>query len=324
MRTHSPLAPRQGSVGPNASAPRASQPERRRRSLIHRLRGAAWAYTFIAPAFLVYAVFVLYPLTQTAWVSLFDWNGITLAEWVGLRNYRDALSDPEIYRALWHSVVFVVFYAVLPTVVGLVLAGVFARIQVRGMTFFRAVLFVPQVLATVVVAVSWRWIYALDGPLNAALGLVGLDTVTRAWLGDFTFALPAIGLIGTWVMYGLCMVLFIAGVQKIPQEIYEAARIDGAGPVREFMSVTLPALRGEIMVALIFTVTLALRNFDIVWNTTTGGPGNTTTVPSIYIYQGAFITRDVGNAAAISVLLTLLILVITAVTTAIFRPREDA
>lgn len=322
MSAQRPLTVQRSRADPRPQIP-SPQHRARRRGLSGSWRGSSWVYIFIGPALAVYALFVLYPLAQTAWVSLFDWDGITLARWVGFGNYHRALADPAIHRALSHSVVFVAFYALLPTAAGLALAGVFASIQVRGMTFFRAVLFVPQVLATVVVAVSWRWIYAADGPLNSAMGLVGLHGLTRAWLGDFTFALPSIGMIGTWVMYGLCMVLFIAGLQKIPREIYESARIDGAGPVREFRSVTLPGLRGEMLVALIFTVTIALRNFDIVWNTTAGGPGDTTTVPSIYIYQGAFITRDVGYAAAIGVLLTLLILAITAVLSGLFRPQGD-
>jgi raffinose/stachyose/melibiose transport system permease protein len=162
--------------------------------------------------------------------------------------------------------------------------------------------------------------YSDLGPINEALRAVNLDGVS--WLGSFTFALPAVGLIGTWIMFGLCMVLFIAGVQKIPTELYEAARVDGAGPVREFFAVTLPALRGEIMVALVFTLTIALRNFDIVWNTTMGGPGESTMVPSIYVYEGAFITRDIGQAASISILLTILILAITATVIGVLRERD--
>ena len=166
-------------------------------------------------------------------------------------------------------------------------------------------------MATVVVAVAWRWIYANDGPINEILRAIGLGNLARTWLGDFNTALPAVGLIGTWAMYGLCMVLFIGGAQKIPTEQYEAARLDGAGPVQEFFAVTLPGLRGEISIALVLTVTNALRNFDIVWNTTSGGPGTSTLVPSYLIYRSAFMTREVGYAAAAAVILTLLILILT-------------
>ena len=164
----------------------------------------------------------------------------------------------------------------------------------RGVTFFRAVLFMPQTIATVVVAIAWVWIYAPSRPLNSALDFVGLDAVSRGWLGDFTWALPALGLVGTWVMFGLCIVLFLAGIQKIPLSLYEAARVDGAGRVREFFAVTLPGLRGELAVALTLTTIMALRTFDLIYVSTTGGPGTTTTVPSVLVYQNAFANGRVG------------------------------
>lgn len=291
------------------------RPATRRRPVV-----AWWKAGFLAPALIVYAIFVLWPLIQTVRYSFYTWDGITTATPAGLSNYTEALGDPDIRMALLRSLVFVAFYCLLPTAVGLVVAGIMARIRVYGLTFFRAVLFMPQVLSMVVVAVAWRWMYAERGPINAAVDAVGGSPIV--FLGDFTLALPAVGFIGTWVMFGLCMVLFIAGVQKIPAELYEAVRLDGAGPIREFFTVTVPSLRGEIMVALIFTLTVALRNFDIVWNTTRGGPGSSTTVPSLFIYDGAFVSRQVGSAAAISVLLTILILTLTAVIILTLRERE--
>jgi raffinose/stachyose/melibiose transport system permease protein len=177
-------------------------------------------------------------------------------------------------------------------------------------TFYRSVLFMPQTIATVVVAIAWVWIYAPDGPLNEALRAVGLGGLARGWLGDFTTALPALGLVGTWVTFGLCLVLFMAGIQKIPYTLYEAARVDGAGRVREFFAVTLPGLRGELAVALTLTTIMALRTFDLIYVSTSGGPGTATTVPSYLVYQNAFATGRVGLAACMAVVLTLLIFVV--------------
>jgi raffinose/stachyose/melibiose transport system permease protein len=184
-----------------------------------------------------------------------------------------------------------------------VLAALLSRHQIRGLAFFRSVLFLPQVIAMVVVGVAWRWMYADDGAVNQLLRLVGLDGVTRAWLGDFDLALPAVGLVGTWVMYGLCMLLFLSGAQKIDRSLYEAARMDGAGPVREFFAVTLPGLRQEVTVALTITAIYALRNFDLVYVTTNGGPGNASTVPAVEIYRLAFRESEVGLACAVAVVL---------------------
>ncbi|GHA29910.1 sugar ABC transporter permease [Devosia pacifica] len=278
-------------------------------------------FLYLVPGFLLYAAFCLWPIAQTAYFSFFRWDGITDMRWIGLRNYLELFTDPLTLTIFGHGLVMIVFYAILPVLIGLLIVAIMTRVRIRLLAIFRTVLFLPQILATVVVAVAWRWIYAYDGPINAVLELLGMGFLTRAWLGDFDTALASVGLIGTWINFGLCMVLFIGGAQKIDTQLYEAARLDGAGPVQEFLAVTLPGLRGEISIALILTVTNALRNFDIVWNTTAGGPGTETLVPSYLIYEGAFITRNVGFAAAASVVLTALILVLTASITIGLRRR---
>jgi raffinose/stachyose/melibiose transport system permease protein len=268
------------------------------------------AYLYLAPAFLFYLLFAFGPLLYTTWLSFFDWNGLTVGEWTGLENYEQILSDPDIRASFVHSFELIFFYAILPVLLGLLLASLLAHGRVRGVTFFRAVLFLPQTVATVVVAIAWVWIYAPDGPLNEFLSAIGLGGITRGWLGDFDFALPALGLVGTWVTFGLCLVLFLAGIQKIPHTLYEAARVDGAGRVREFFAVTLPGLRGELAVALTLTVIVALRTFDLIYVSTAGGPGTSTTVPSVLVYQNAFTNGRVGLAAAVAVVLTALIFVV--------------
>ena len=270
-------------------------------------------YVYVAPALVIYAVFLLFPLVRAVQISFYKWDGLTLGSWVGLRNYADILADPALRAAFGHAAVLIVFFALIPTAVGLVLASVVARARVRGLTFFRTVIFLPQVVAMVVVAVTWRQIYAPDGPINDVLRFVGLGDLARGWLGDFDLALPAVGMVGTWVSIGLCFILFLAGTGKIPRELYEAARIDGAGPIREFVSVTLPAVRNEIVVALTLTVIAALRTFDLVYVTTGGGPGNATTVPSYEVYRRAFELGAVGSAAAIGVTLTAIILLLNLV-----------
>lgn len=272
------------------------------------------AYVYLLPAALIFGTFTLAPLVHSVWLSLFSWDGITAGRWVGLHNYGDVLSDPVQREAFGHALVLLVFYAVIPALIGLLIAGMVARSHIRGFAFFRVVLFLPQVVALVVVAVMWRMIYdPNDGPINETLRAVGLGGLAKSWLGDFDVALPAVGLIGTWVMYGLAMVLLTAGVQKIPRSLYDAARVDGAGPVREFFAVTLPALRGEIAVALTLSTIAALRNFDLVYITTKGGPGTSTSVPAYQVYERAFLTGKVGSASAIGLTLAALIFVLSAV-----------
>lgn len=269
-------------------------------------------YLYLLPAFVVFAAFVLVPLGHAFWLSLFEWDGITTGTWTGLDNYGDVVSDPALRRAFAHALVLIAFYALLPVAIGLLLAGLMARARVRGLAFFRTILFLPQVIAMVVVAVMWRMIYdPQNGALNELLRAVGLGSLAQSWLGDFDLALPSIGLVGTWVYYGLAMVLLTAGVQKIPPSLYDAARVDGAGMVREFFAVTLPALRGEIAVALTLTTIYALRNFDLVYITTKGGPGDATSVPAFQVYSRAFESGQVGSAAAVGLCLTAVIFAIT-------------
>ncbi len=279
------------------------------------------AFAYLLPALLVYGLFVVGPMLHGAWISLFQWDGVTRGTWVGLRNYADAVTDGAVRREFMRAFVLVGFYALLPIALGLVLAAALSRARLRFLGVFRTVLFLPQVIATVVVAVTWRWIYAPDGPLNQLLHAVGLGGLARSWLGDYGWALPATGLIGTWVTFGLCMVLFIAGIQQIPSPLYDAARMDGAGPLREFFAVTLPGLRNQLAVALSLTVIAGLRTFDLIYLTTKGGPGDQTLVPSLDIYLRAFSTGQVGSAAALGIILTALIFAVTFLITRLVEQR---
>ena len=273
-------------------------------------RSRAAPLLFLLPAFAVYAAFALYPLGRAAQFSLFEWRGFGSSTFVGLDNYADLAGDAAFRAAIGNALVLIVFYAVIPLVVGLVLAAILRRGQVRGMGFFRTVIFLPQVIALVVVAVAWRQIYSPVGPLNQLLDAVGLGALARGWLGDPSTALIAVGVIGTWIEMGLVMLLMLSGMSRIPQELFEAARLDGAGPVKEFFAIILPAVRGEITVALVLTIIAALKTFDLVYMTTSGGPGNSTTVPSYEVYFRAFDLREVGSASAVAIVLTVLIFAI--------------
>ncbi|GAA3355297.1 sugar ABC transporter permease [Streptomyces antimycoticus] len=282
----------------------------------------AIGYVYILPALIVYAAFLLYPFGQSVWLSSQHWDGLTVATPAGFDNYRALFSDASLRAPFLHALLLLVFYAALPVAIGLLLAALMSRARIRGMTFFRTVLFLPQVLALIVVGVAWRSILAPDGLLNDALRAVGLGGLARPWLGDYTWALPAVGVVGTWVGTGLCMVLFLAGVQRIPRELYEAARMDGAGPLREFLTVTLPGLRPQIAVALTLTIVAGLRNFDLIYITTSGGPGNATSVPAYEVYHRAFETNQVGSAAAVGVALTVLIFVLTVTVSRLVEGRR--
>ena len=194
---------------------------------------------------------------------------------------------------------------------GLIVASVVHRVATGRLgAISRTVLFLPQVIPLVAAGIIWGWLLALKGLINQIFTAVGLGAITRAWLGDFNWALSAVGMVGVWVLLGFCIVLLQTGMAKIDPALYESARIDGASWFREFSAITVPLLRYEIGVCLTVTVIAALAAFDIVWVSTAGGPGNATSVPGIQIYVLAFTQRAVGLASALAVMLMVLVNVI--------------
>ena len=275
-------------------------------------------YAYVAPAFVIYLFFVLVPFVHSVYLSFFSWDGVGPQTYVGLANYRAIWDNPALRAAFGHSFVLIIFYSVLPIMIALILVSVIRRSRIFGLTVFRTVLFLPYIIAPTAVAVIWRWMLAPDGPVNGLLSAIGLSALTRPWLADFSLALPSVGLVGTWAVYGLVLVLLLAGVQRFPTELYESVWIDGGGVWSEFRAVTLPSLRNELAVVLVLTVTAALRNFDIIYVMTQGGPGTSTNVPSWLVYNQAFVVGTVGAAAALGAVLAVLIVLVNIVVTRIW------
>jgi raffinose/stachyose/melibiose transport system permease protein len=259
----------------------------------------------------MYALFVLVPLMLTILYSFYKWNGVSPATWVGLANYTTIFEVPDLLRTVTNAFWLVVWFSVIPVGLGLVAASVIHRVATgRFGAIARTVLFLPQVIPLVAAGIIWGWLLALPGLINQILKAIGLGAITRAWLGDFGTALPAVGVVGIWVLLGFCVVLQLTGITKVDPAIYESARIDGSSWLREFVEITVPLLRYEIGVCLTVTVVAALAAFDIVYVSTAGGPGNATSVPGIQIYILAFTQRAVGLGSALAVMLMILVLVV--------------
>jgi raffinose/stachyose/melibiose transport system permease protein len=284
----------------------------RRISLTRRIRrGTLVGWLFVLPALAMYGFFVLQPLALTIQYSLYRWDGVGPATWVGLSNYATVLSDPEMLETIGNAFRLVVFFSLIPVGLGLVVASVIHRVAVGRLgAAARTVLFLPQVMPLVAAGIIWGWLLALSGLVNQVLSAVGLGDLTRAWLGDFDTARPAVGIIGFWVLLGFCIVLLLTGMSKLDPALYESARFVGAGWFQEFKAITIPSLRYEIGVCLTVTIIAALAAFDIVYVSTAGGPGKATTVPGIQIYYTAFLERQVGLASALAVALMVLVLVV--------------
>jgi raffinose/stachyose/melibiose transport system permease protein len=250
---------------------------------------------YVLPAVAVLALVLLVPLGMTFGLSLTRWDGLGSIEWVGIENYTAFTRDPIVLTAMRNAVVMTIFTLAIPIVIGMTAAVVLSRIGRRMRTLWRTLLFLPAVIAPVVVAVGWRLIYEPT---------TGLLALTRPWLGDFGLALPATGVVATWMEYGLVMVLFLAGIQRISVDLYDAAKVDGASFLGEVRHITVPMLRYELAVAVVVTLIDSFRNFDLIFNLTRGGPGSATVVPVLEVYRRGILHGQVGSAAAIGVTIT--------------------
>lgn len=281
------------------------------------------AYIYILPGAAIYFVFVLIPIINTVRYSLTEWTGFTDPVYVGLANYEKLFADSNFWNALGNNAFFVIFYTIIPILLGLLLTSLMTRGHLTGMVFFRTGLFIPQVMSAVVVGIIWRWMFDYRGPINQFLNDVGLSEQVKPWLGDFTWAPVAAGFVGSWVEYGLCMVLFLAGVQSISEELYDAAKVDGANAWHQFRRITLPGLQQQILVAFVLTFIAALRVFDLVFVLTRGGPGRDTEVVSMLIYEEAFEYHHAGYGSAMAFVMTALIVTISAAVFYLQSRRED-
>lgn len=283
--------------------------------------GRRWLpYALLALPAAVYGGFVLYPLATTVRLAFYDWNGIAAPVFTGMANFAELTTNGRFLPALSHNVVFLLFYSAFPVALALGLTALLVQDRpVRGLSVYRVGLFVPQVMPMVVVGVVWRWIYSpINGVLAATVEALGGDAAP--YLGQASTALPAVGVVASWVQYGFALVLFLAGIQRIDRSLYEAAAVDGAGRWAKLRHVTLPGLRSEIVVATVVSLIAAVRVFDLVFVMTRGGPSNATNVVAYEIYRSAFLQREVGLAAAGA---TVMVAIILALSLVVIRVGEE-
>ncbi len=294
----------------------------RRRSVVLR-RYAGWI--FALPALLFYGIFEFRPILSALSYSFYQWDGVApTKKWVGLANYGAVFTQPQQLASLIHAFVFIFFFTVLPVSFGLVVASIMRTVKPGPYgTVTRTLLFLPQIIPGAAAGVAWNWMYSRDGFVNTVLQWVGLGSLAQPWLGSFSLALPAVGFVGTWLATGLCSVLLMAGVGSIDPGLYEAASLDGAGAWWRFRAVTLPGLRQQIGVCVTITIIAALSSFDVVYLMTQGGPGYTTLVPGVEVYNLAFNENQIGAACALAVVLALIVMLIVVPLQLFFRKGDS-
>jgi raffinose/stachyose/melibiose transport system permease protein len=258
---------------------------------------------FILPALVLFVLFGLYPFLRTVQISFNEWDGISSSmRFIGLENYLLAFKDRIWWLALRNGALLSLAALIVMDGLGLLLAWLVDR-GVRGSGFYRAVFYVPTILSGVVVAIIWKWIYQpAGGPLNQVLTNIGLGSWAHAWLGDTSTALWAVSICSMWQGVGSPFLLFLAGLQGVPLELYEAARLDGASEFQVFRYVTLPFLVPVTALISVLTILGAMQLFNIVMALTNGGPGYATEVPVLHIYREAFDSMDFGYATALSMI----------------------
>ena len=261
------------------------------------------AYLYLLPALLIYVPFVIIPFLQTIALSLTNGTGTKSGEFIGLENYGKIFANPIFWQAFGNNLLWAVIALFLPVTIGLSLAVLLAGRQLLGRTLFRTLLFLPQVLSSVIVAMIWRWMYnPVFGPVNMVLRGVGLEALAHGWLGDRTWALPALAIGYSWAYYGFSMVVFVAALQGIDESLYDAARVDGASALQEFRHITLPGIRFALATVLLFMLVESLKVFDMVYIATKGGPGYSTFVVSYFLYDQTWnqFKASIGASSAVA------------------------
>lgn len=264
------------------------------------------ALPYLVLAAIIYGYFVVYPMFEAVRLSFFEWSGFRAQEpvFVGLENYvRLFTQDPVFWQALGNTVIWVVLSLLIPMMLSLILALALNR-RIFGRNTFRSIFYMPAVLASITVAAVWRWIYHPTlGALNETLEAVGLGAWTQTWLGDSRFALYSVFVASIWQGVGFGLVLFLAGLQQVPPDQIDAARVDGANRWQVFQHVTLPALRPTTAVVVVLTMIHSLKVYDLVVGMTGGGPAQSTQVLALWSVTQSFANSNFGQGSAVATVL---------------------
>ncbi|MCK6066117.1 MULTISPECIES: carbohydrate ABC transporter permease [Microbacterium] len=259
---------------------------------------------FVAPLLIVNLLVITGPGAASIVFSFTDWDGLSTPAFVGLANYAEMLSSGAVLNAFVHNILWTIFFLIVPMAMGLVGAFLLSRIR-RGQILFRVLFFIPYVLATVLSAAIWRQILDPEAGIGAALAGLGIPFLADVnFLGNPSLALGSVAFINTWQWWGFLLVIFLASMQAVDPALYEAARLDGAGPAREFWNITLPSIRPTFVFLGLMTVVWSFLVFDYIYVLTQGGPAGSTDVLSTVMYREAFQNQRHGYASSIAMLLT--------------------
>jgi len=279
---------------------------------------------FVAPAFVFTVVFIAYPALMSAYYSLYQWRGMSEARtFVGLENWQQLFSDPVILDCLWHNLALVAVAVLIEIPLAFAIALVLARARVFGRSLYRTAYFFPVVLSITVAGVLWSWVYNPQyGLLNEGLRAIGLDQLAKPWLGDSKLVMPAVLLVTVWRFTGFYIIVFMAALESVPQDIYDVATLDGTNLWQLGVHVLVPMLREVIIVAIAIAITASIKRFDLIYVMTMGGPVHASELLATYMYKKAFLSFDMGYASTIAFFLFILTLALVVVQLQSMRSEE--
>ncbi|SIT68477.1 carbohydrate ABC transporter permease [Microbacterium sp. RU33B] len=294
----------------DAGAATVKPPSQRRRRSKLALRNTLIGWSFILPNFLGFATLTLVPVIVLFYMSFTNWNVFGKADWIGFANFTRLFGDGSFRIALVNTLYYSALHIPLTIIVSLALALLLNN-KLRGVAFFRTAAFFPYITSIVAIAVVWNLLFSPDyGPINEILRFIGIQN-PPGWLTSTDWAMPAVVIVSTWRDMGYYMILFLAGLQTVPRELYEAARVDGANAWNRFVNVTLPCLRPTMFFVTVMLTIGSFKIFDLILVMTDGGPGQATLVLSQFIYRKGFEESQFGYASAAAVALFFMCIIVT-------------
>ena len=290
---------------------------------MHTLRGAKLAiFIGLLPALIIYLGIAIVPIGLSMYYSLMDWSGIGAMEFIGFKNFSRILTDDIFWLSVKNNIIIMVTGLVGQIPLGLLLALLLNR-GLKASGFFRTIGFMPVVISSVMVSLIWGMIYNTEyGMLNNLLALLGLEDWQQNWLGDDRLSMLSISIAYIWQNCGLYMVIFLAALQNIPDEVNEAAELDGATGLKRTFHITIPMIRSTLMVGVVYSISNSFRVFDLIQILTGGGPAHQTEVMTIYMYNGAFMNMRFGYGSAVSILILVFSLVVISVINRLGREKD--
>ena len=277
-----------------------------------RRKNALIGYTFILPNFLGFAIFILIPVIFTLILAVMNWDGFNEMTFAGARNFIEIFTDYRFSSAFWKTLIYVVFSVVLTLLASLGLACALNK-KIRGRDAFRSAIFFPYVASMIAIGAVWKQLFEQNyGPINHFLRLIGIDN-PPGWFASTDWAIWGVIIVSVWKFMGYYMLIYLAGLQDIPAQLYEASTLDGATAAQRFFKITLPMLTPSTFFVFIMLTINSFKSFDLIYALTQGGPGISTTLMANYIYNQTFVYWDYGKSAAASVVLFVIVLAVTVV-----------